>query len=169
MATYRFGNGRNVSKKYAFKFEVIGELISDFWNPLVSQPPKVWNGFALKSGASARFVGQTEDEMTVSVFNIEKPENASRFRFSFNPDVTSLYNPQTNTYSVQLWCRSKFLDARFDIELADGIDVNDPEVELRNSAQDDVATGGDAFYYRKAIKTIDEQVSPEEFDDLFNK
>lgn len=160
MATYRFGNGRNVSKKYAFKFNIIGYLFSDTWNPLSQSPKKVWNGFSLLTGAEAKFRGQTNDLMTVSVFNIAKPS----FAANINPtpggesikrlgsgNTLTLFNPDTNNFSVQLHCVFRSLRAKFDLELADGIDANDPDVELRSSAQDDVAIGGDKFYYRKII------------------
>ena len=160
MATYRFGNGRNVSKKYAFKFELIGYLFSRTWNPLSQPKPTVWNGFSLITGAEAKFRGQTNDLMTVSVFNIVKPtlganiepipggESIKRLGFG---DTLTLYNPDTNTYSIQLHCKFSSLKAKFDLEIADGIDINDSDVELRSSSQDDVAVGGDKFYYRKKI------------------
>lgn len=160
MATYRFGNGRNVSKKYAFKFDIIGYLFSRTWNPLSEPKPTVWNGFSLIAGAEAKFRGQTNDLMTVSVFNIVKPTLGANIdpvpggesikRLGFGNTLT-LYNPDTNTYSIQLHCKFSSLKAKFDLEIADGIDVNDSDVELRSSAQDDVAVGGDKYYYRKKI------------------
>ena len=153
MATFRFGNGRNVSKKYAFKFNLIGELISDLWNPLVSgSEPTVWNGFRLSTGAVATFVGQTGDEFFVSILDIDRPSDLSRFRLSGGTALNfTLLNPQTGNYSVYLYCRYRSLDARFDLEIADKIDKNDPDVELVNTANDDVQIGGDAFYYKKKI------------------
>ena len=60
MATYRFGNGRDIARKYAFKFNLKATLTSETFS--LGGDTKKWELFVFQVGADVIFTSQSEDD-----------------------------------------------------------------------------------------------------------
>ena len=121
MATYRFGNGRDITRKYTFKFNFRAILFSSDFKPGFGNDPTVWQILTVNTGASATFRAISGDDVFCRTLN----------RGGHFP--TDLRNPITGTASIPLYFSIKQGgDQQFYVEDITYIDVNDPAVSLIN-------------------------------------
>ena len=77
MATFRFGNGRSIARKYAFKFNVKATLFSSTFT--LGEDTNTWERFAFSVGAEVKFESLSGDNFrcfTPAITNGQPGENS---------------------------------------------------------------------------------------------
>ena len=131
MATYRFGNGRSIARKYAFKFNVKATLFSSPFS--LGQDTNTWQLFTFSVGAEVIFVSLNADNFrgfTPSITNGQLGENSGPANFFYDANLGKYFIPFI--YTV------KGLEGtnKFYLEEFGGPDKNDPDIETIRAGQD---------------------------------
>ena len=117
MATYRFGNGRNITRKYAFKFNFRGFIFSQDFQPNSGNDPTRWEILSVNTGATVKFRSMSGD--TLSCYTLPV---GGYFGIS-----SELYDPITGNISIPLFytLKGNVGSGRFELELIKSISLHD--------------------------------------------
>lgn len=124
MATFRFGNGRSIARKYAFKFNLKATLISSQFD--VGFDTKQWELFTFSVGADVTFLSLNGDNyrgFTPAITNGEPGQNSG--------PAVNFYDSTLGKYYIPFIYTGKGLVGtnKFYLEEIGPPDKNDPDIE----------------------------------------
>ena len=131
MATYRFGNGRSISRKYAFKFNVKATLFSSTFT--LGEDRNTWELFTFSVGADVIFRSQSGDEFrcySPSITGSQIGENSGPAIFFYDAVLGKYYIP------LLVKLKGDIGSIKFYLEEFGGPDKNDPDIETIRAGQD---------------------------------
>ena len=101
MATFRFGNGRSIARKYAFKFNLKATLISSQFD--VGFDTKQWELFTFSVGADVTFLSLNGDNyrgFTPAITNGEPGQNSGPAVNFYDSTLGKYYIPFIYIYRM---------------------------------------------------------------------
>jgi hypothetical protein len=124
MATFRFGNGRSIARKYAFKFNLKATLYSSPFS--LGEDTNTWQLFTFSVGAEVKFVSLSGDDfrgLTPAITNSQLGENSGPANFFYDASLGKYFIPFIYTV-IGAEGTSKFY-----LEEFGGPDKNDPDID----------------------------------------